>query len=123
MRQLAHMQLLFHPTQLTELVLRGVPLGDQGLDIIAANLTQLRRLALLDCGIRSGLTTLVAPPNLPSLDQLVVTDPTWRQKHVWESMTQLLQQVRLSLDVHIAQKPTQLPAGAVEHSPVTAFDA
>jgi hypothetical protein len=51
MRQLARMQLLFQPTQLTQLVLRDIFLDDQGFEVIAANFTQLRRLALIECGV------------------------------------------------------------------------
>jgi hypothetical protein len=69
MRQLAHMQLLFHPTQLTHLVLRNVPLGEQGLEIIAANLTHLQRLALLDCDVRAGIRCLGRATHLQGLRQ------------------------------------------------------
>jgi hypothetical protein len=69
-------QLLCHPTQLKQLALKHVRVGDQGLELLAANLTQLQRLTLCSCHVSvDGLVALLqAPDNLPQLAKLLVAD-------------------------------------------------
>jgi hypothetical protein len=116
MRQLAHMQLLFHPTQLTQLVLREVPLDDQDYEVIVANLTQLRRLALIECGTLDNISSLIPLPRLPHLEQFAITNTTYSAnspRMIWQ---QRIKRMRPRLFGRVAQFPWNLPAGFVGHT-------
>jgi hypothetical protein len=120
MRQLAHMQLLFHPTQLTQLVLTQVPLDQQSCEVIVANLTQLRRLALIKCGGPEIVPTLLRWPNLPDLEQLGMTNFKKMGDKVKNEKAQLmLKRVRPTVHARFAKFSWTLPAGFVGHSPLS----
>jgi hypothetical protein len=117
MRQLAHMQLLFHPTQLTHLVLRNVPLGEQGLEMIAANLTQLQRLALLDCNVSTGIRCLLEPEStsLQHVKQFALSGEKWIGEKTLARLESAMMAARPSLDVAVRLKASQVPARFLEH--------
>jgi hypothetical protein len=70
-RQLAVAQIGLHATQVTQLVLQDVDIGDEGLRTIAHSMQQLRRLCLCDCAVGAHkVAAAVSHPLLPALEQL-----------------------------------------------------
>jgi hypothetical protein len=100
LRQLALFQLCCEARQLTQLVLDEASIELEGLEVITYNLTQLQRLALIECRIslREVVRALGSPAQLPHLQQLAYVDDSCDHEQ-YVGLEEDIRQLRPSLHV------------------------